>query len=532
MNTCKIHGIKILMFCPLLFLFIYWIVFSVDIPWYDDVMVLAFNRNVQTQGFNFTILKQLFANYNEHILVVTKLLFWLNFKCLGYINLSYISLQGIIIYLTFIYLLIRQTSRTICSNIIILFTLSSLMYNEGYLWAMTSIQNFASLLFTFNSMIAIADKKIKLSLFFLVLGLISSAQTLIFIPFLVLIAYYHQKLNWKLLLFLSLIILFYFSGYERTSNLPDIKTILHSFTKVSPFYAPPFGSLGATFSFVYNSIEFVLLLYVFYKIFYDFKNKLLTKRKIILATLLLWSTFILFFSYVIRYDIQFRYLLYSNIKTVTIFLYIIEIKSTKKIAFSFAIASIIFYFATLFPAYILAKNMHLKMNELKYNLLKNKMTYFYSTDDVDARKITPYYKELNSKIINIPNRLNGRRFSHLLLFNQISNEQIRFPKFSKKFSGIFNINAGKATLINKKIVVDSLSEFTVYQNSISSKNLFENFAIILKSKDLTIQYAYEIKMLTLTQYFLNQPLVNQIAIYKNSLPYGEYDMYLVKYSNY
>ena len=153
------------MFCPLLFLFIYWIVFSVDIPWYDDVMVLAFNRNVQTQGFNFTILKQLFANYNEHILVVTKLIFWLNYKCLGYINLSYISLQGIIIYLTFIYQLIRETNRTIYSNIIILFTLSSLMYNEGYLWAMTNIQNFASLLFTFNSMIAIADKKIKLSLF-------------------------------------------------------------------------------------------------------------------------------------------------------------------------------------------------------------------------------------------------------------------------------------------------------------------------------------------------------------------------------
>ena len=183
MNTCKIHGIKILMFCPLLFLFIYWIVFSVDIPWYDDVMVLAFNRNVQTQGFNFTILKQLFSNYNEHILVVTKLIFWVNYKCLGYINLSYISLQGIIIYLTFIYQLIRETNRTIYSNIIILFTLSSLIYNEGYLWAMTNIQNFASLLFTFNSMIAIADKKIKLSLFFLVWGLISSAQTLIFIPF-------------------------------------------------------------------------------------------------------------------------------------------------------------------------------------------------------------------------------------------------------------------------------------------------------------------------------------------------------------
>ena len=127
MIKIKTLGIKLFLFLPILFLFLYWYVFSVDIPWYDDVMIIAFNRNILTQGFNFTILKQLIANYNEHILVVTKLIFWLNHKCLGYINLTYISLQGILIYISFIYLFIRQTNRSIYSNIIILFTLSSLM---------------------------------------------------------------------------------------------------------------------------------------------------------------------------------------------------------------------------------------------------------------------------------------------------------------------------------------------------------------------------------------------------------------------
>jgi hypothetical protein len=537
-NAIKNQGIKLLIFFPILFLLIYWYIFSVDIPWYDDVMVIAFNRNAQTQGLDFTLIKQLFANYNEHILVVTKVIFWLNYTCLGYINLSYISLQGIIIYLAFIYLLIRVTNRAIYSKIIILFTLSSLMYNEGYLWAMTSIQNFASLLFTLLSIIAIADKKIKLSLIFLTMGLLSSAQTLIIVPFLIIISYYHQILNWKLFFVLIVLLLFYFFGYEKTGIQPDIQSILHSFSKerilnILNFYAPPFGNLGASFSLVYSAVEFILLLLVLGNIGVDFKNKQLTKRKIILASLLLWSTFILFFSFIIRFEIVPRYLLYSNIKTVTIFLYLLEINSNRKIAYSLSIAAILFYFATLFPAFVLAKNTHLKMNELKFNLLKNKISYFFSTDDVDARKVTPYYKELDhNKVINIPNRLNGRRFSHLLLFNQISNEQINLSKFSKKFSGPFNVNDGKAILINKKIIVDSLSEFTVYQNNISSKNLIETFAIILKSKDLTIQFCYEIKMLTLTQFIKKPTLINQITIYKNSLPYGEYDMYLIKYQPY
>jgi len=231
MIKIKTFGIKLFVILPILFLFLYWYVFSVDIPWYDDVMIIAFNRNILTQGFNYAVFKQLIANYNEHILVVTKLIFWLNHMCIGYINLKYISLQGILIYIAFIYLFARQTNRSIYSNIIIIFTLSSLMYNEGYLWAMTSIQNFTSLLFTLISIILIADKKIKLSLFFLFLGLISSAQTLIFIPILILITHYHEKLNWKIISILILLILLYFSGYEKTDIQPDIKHILHSFNK-------------------------------------------------------------------------------------------------------------------------------------------------------------------------------------------------------------------------------------------------------------------------------------------------------------
>jgi hypothetical protein len=533
MNPIKNLGVKILLILPLLFLFIYWYVFSVDIPWYDDAMILAFNRNVLTQGINYSILTQLVTNYNEHILIVTKLIFWLNYKCLGYINLTYVTLQGILIYLSFIYLLIRQANRTIYSNIIILFTLLSLMYNEGYLLGMTSIQNFSSLLFTFISIIFIADKKIRLSLFFLFLGLISSAQTLIFIPILILIAHYYEKLNWKLFIILILLILFYLFGYEKTGVQPDIKSILLSFNQerilnILTFYAPPFGSLGTTFSLVYGTFEFLLFLYISNKILFEFKNKLLTKRKIILAALLFWSAFILFFTFIIRVELESRYLMYPNIKTACIFLYIIEIKSTKKIAWGFSITSILFYFLTLFPSILKAKNTSLAMGGSKQNLMSNKMIFFYSTDDVDARKINPYYKDLKkNEFIKIPNRLNGRNFNHLLLFNQISNEQIKSAKFNRAISPFFNPYSGNPKLIATKLRVDSLSPFIFYQNKISSESIFNAYAILLKSDQLTIQFNYSTDIIPLPTYILNRQLTNRVVIYKNMVPYGQYDLYLI-----
>ena len=536
MKSIKNLGIKIFVISPVLFLFLYWYVFSVDIPWYDDVMIIAFNRNILTQGFNYAVFKQLIANYNEHILVVTKLIFWLNYTCLGNINLRYISLQGILIYSSFIYLFIRQTNRSIYSNIIILFTLSSLMYNEGYLWAMTSIQNFASLLFTLISIILIADKKIKLSLFFLVLGLISSAQTLIFIPILILIAHYHEKLNWKLISILILLILFYFSGYEKTGVQPDIKSLVLSFNterilNILNFYAPPFGSLGTLFNILFSASEFILSIYVFYQIILEFKHKTLSKRKIILASLLLWSSLILYFTFLIRVELESRYLIYANVKTACLFLYMIEIKSSKKMEWSFSFAAIIFYFITLFPAILKAKNTSFAMNGLKQNLIVNKMIYSYSIDNVDARKINPYYKDLNKlDFIQIPNRLNGRNFNHLLLFNQISNEQIRSQKFKKESTALFNLNISKAKLLAKKIRIDSLSSFVVYQNKIASENVFEANTILLKSDKLSIQFNYSTDVIPLPTYILNRQLDHRIVIYKNMVPYGQYDMYLISNS--
>ena len=536
MIKIKTLGIKLFLFLPILFLFIYWYIFSVDIPWYDDVMILAFNRNVITQGFNYTIFKQLIANYNEHILVVSKLIFWLNYKCLGYINLSFISLQGILIYMSFIYLFIRQTNRTIYSKIIILFTLSSLMYNEGYLWAMTSIQNFSSLLFTFISIIYIAENKVKLSVFFLLLGLISSAQSLIFIPLLILITFYHGKSDWRSIFILILIILLYFSGYEKTGVQPDIKSLLLSIDKerilnMLNFYAPPFGSIGTIFSIFYSAFEFILCMYVFYKIILAFQNKTLTKRKLILAALLVWSTLILFFTFLIRVELESRYLIYANIKTACIFLYLIEIKSNKKVEWSFSVCAIIFYFVTLFPAILKAKNMSFAMDGLKQNLKANKMIFSYSIDDVDARKINPYYKDLYKlELIQIPNRLNGRNFKHLLLFNQISNEQIESKGFKKGKNSFLNLYSSTPKLLAKKILIDSLSSFIIYENKITSENIFDTQAILLKSDKLKIQFNYATESISLPKYILSHQLTNQIIIYKNMVPYGQYDMYLLSNS--
>ena len=76
MSSIKKFEFKLLFFyLPIVFLLAFWYIFSVDIPWFDDVMVLAANRNISIQGFNVATLKELFANYNEHIIFVTKLIF-------------------------------------------------------------------------------------------------------------------------------------------------------------------------------------------------------------------------------------------------------------------------------------------------------------------------------------------------------------------------------------------------------------------------------------------------------------------------
>jgi len=93
---------NILFIFPLFILLSFIFIFSVDVPWFDDVMIIAFVRNLEINGWDFRILQQLFTNYNEHILVVTKLLFWLNQKIFGYINLSFLSLQGLLFYISFI----------------------------------------------------------------------------------------------------------------------------------------------------------------------------------------------------------------------------------------------------------------------------------------------------------------------------------------------------------------------------------------------------------------------------------------------
>jgi hypothetical protein len=168
------------------------------------------------------------------------------------------------------------------------------------------------------------------------------------------------------------------------------------------------------------------------------------------------------------------------------------------------------------------------MNGHKQNLIVNKMIFSYSTDDVDSRKVNPYYKDLNKlDFIKIPNRLNGRNFNHLLLFNQISNEQIRSPKFKKESIPIFNLSATNPKLLAKKINIDSLSSFVVYQNKINTENIFDAYAILLISNKLSIQFNFSTDIIQLPTYILNQQLINQVVIYKNMVPYGQYDMYLI-----
>lgn len=535
MLSFKNLGLKLFFLLPLIILLAYWYVFSVDIPWYDDVMVLAFNRNISIQGFDFTTLKQLFANYNEHIIVITKLVFWLNYKLLGYINLSYIALEGVFIYITFILLFIYYAiNNNWYFKIIAVYMLSSLVYDEGYLWAMSNISNFASLIFTFISIILVARNKIIWSSLFLFLGVISCAQSLLFLPIWVLVLIYNEKFNWKIVLFLIVIIFFFFSGYQNTGIRPDFKSILLSFNKerilnIITFWVPPFGSLGFKFTIIYFCFEFLMLLVILYNIIVDYFNKQLTTQKLIIASLLIWSLLILSITFIMRTEIESRYLIFPIIKTTCVYLYFFELKSNKLISKFFVFLSVFFYLSTFLPSIVKAKNNYISMSNLKYNLLKNKMSFFFGTQDVDARKIKPYYFDLKpNEIVSIPKRLDGRIFSNLLLFNQISYEYVKSPKFDKKLSPLISQDSTKYKLLAQNIVIDSLSSDIVYQNKLLSNNLLDTYFILLKSKELSLLFNFYNEVPTLPKFAHSRKFVNQIVVHKNTIPYGHYKMYLIR----
>lgn len=239
----------------------------------------------------------------------------------------------------------------------------------------------------------------------------------------------------------------------------------------------------------------------------------------------------MFVTIVVRVEIESRYLIYSIIKTTCIYLYLIEtsrrVEWTKVLVFM----SVFFYLTSFYPSILKAKNTHVAMNTLKFNLLKNKSTYFYGTDDVDSRKVNPYVKELKAnERTEIPNRLNGRIYSHLLLFNQISIEQIKSVKFDRELSPFLCQSLSKPNLIQKNIKIDSLSPFMVYQSKIVAKNGFDSYYILLKSTKNTILFNYKTNIPSIMQYVQSGEFINQMVVYKNMVPYGLYDMYLMSCS--
>lgn len=534
MCSKKKLGINLLFLLPLFVLFIYWYIFSVDIPWYDDAMVLAFTRNWAISGFDLWVFKQLIVHYNEHIIFITKLIFWLNFKLFGYINLSYLVFQGLMLYVAFILLFIKHTSgNNGYVKLMTVFMLSTLTYDEGYLWAMTSIQNFASLLFTLISIILIAKNKISYSFLFLCLGLLSSAQTLVFLPIWVLGVQYKGKITWKIVVLILAVLTFYISGYQKTGIQPDLYSILFSFHKervisIITFFTPPFGSIGKSFTFVYFFIEFLLLLLVYYRIIIDFKRNQLTERKIIISSILIWSSLIILVTVIVRAEIESRYLIYPILKTTCIYLYLNEITSSNRLIKLMVSMSIFIYLTSFFPSIIKAKNTHIAMATLKYNLLKNHATFYYGTDDVDSRKVKPFVKELKaSELIEIPNRLNGRIYKHLLLFNQISNEQIKSVKFSRELSPFLSQSLSKPKLIVKNIQIDSASPLIVYHKKLVTKNGLEAHYILLKSRKTALLFNFKNNTQSIMQFVKNYQFLNELTIYKNMVPYDQYDMYLL-----
>jgi len=382
---------------------------------------------------------------------------------------------------------------------------------------MSSIQNFASLFFSFLSLLYISKQKFTQSVIFLILGLISSGQSLVFLPIWILILIYFDLLNWKITLCILFGMAFYFSGYEKTG------TFLLSFDKqrIIDFLTlifPPFGNLGLIFTIFYSFVEFTIFCYVTYRIIIDFKNKSLDSQKIIVAGIMFWAIGVLMSTFIVRVGIESRYQLYSILKTTSLYIYFYLLFPNYTVKKGILFFSLLFYLTTFLPSLIKAKNTHLSMMTLKYNLNANRKIYFYGTNDIDARKLNPYYRDLKSdEIVKIPKRLNGVIYSHLLMYNQIANNHLISSKSKKVQSLLFNQSTLKRELISKNIKVDKQSKDIIFEDKKEVNNLLKNYYILLTSTSDSLLYNYKSDFRS-----------NSIVINKVYVPYGNYDIYLLE----
>lgn len=511
----------ILVIIPIAIVLVGNILIPINVIYYDEIVPIAFVNN----AFNFStpnqILFELFSPHHEHILVIIKLLYSLNYLLNKSIYLPELMLWGTLFQILFLlqlnyYLKLSWKALSIFSMTIFLPYFQDLYYHS------MSLNNILINIFIFQSLVCLSKGKQFLSLIFLILALFDSAQSYLFLPIWVFTVLYFQKNKFITIIPILLFIGIYFitrinkptETYSITSNILS----LFNNPRAWGYLCPPFNE-----SSIY--IQLIGLLLFVYMIYHIVKNasinfcvKTYVLKNLIPIGFLIYSSLCFTSVFIMRNILMPRYFIYSAINFSIIFFLFTKLKSRKIWLENLILTFTIISFLILCNASIIPlKNYYLEKRLILENYSFNKSVNYFPTESFRA-ELGKTPTAINRKF-DIPNGINGSIESHLKVFNDFIPVSLILLPVNRANNIYLKIRNLKSI---KKIVVD---------NAPNENQIKKIFSTQYKDGQPRAVYYLKCKSSKNVFYF---PLTEdknhsfKADVFSNQLPYGKINVSVMK----
>jgi hypothetical protein len=212
---------------PIYFYFKNLLLFSQNIPHWDDYALIAFvNKYNLSSGF-FEKVQLIFAQHNEHRIAFTRIVSLFIYKINGSLNFQWMIFVGNFALFGILYLFysfLKNNRISINYLVPICFFLFQLSHFENSYWGMASVQNFWVVLFVLLSLWAFSENKIPY--FWAFMAAFTSANGVLFVPILGCMVLIFNKNYVGLIrfsIFSALLLFLYFVTYSQPAISQAIK---------------------------------------------------------------------------------------------------------------------------------------------------------------------------------------------------------------------------------------------------------------------------------------------------------------------
>ena len=224
-----------------------------NIPAMDDYTVILKNLIILNDP-SVTIQKKLiwlFSFHNEHRLAIPRLLSELNYLLYGKVSIKILTLWGVFAWLGCIVIFIFEQRKYLepASLFIAGMIIASPYHAQNLVWATSSIQNLAGLLFVFISFYCISNDHTKIAIASSAIAILTTGGAIFCIVANMLYLLLSPKHKPKVILFhyliYTLIIFTFFYGYSPPKEHAGISFVLHNLHQATLYFFYFLGNITA-----------------------------------------------------------------------------------------------------------------------------------------------------------------------------------------------------------------------------------------------------------------------------------------------